>query len=86
LKPDGRLALADFSPYGFELVSRVLVAEGRTHPVGPVTLEWSRGFLAGLGFKELHTLEGHLHRVAILWKYASPAVLLVFGAIDRPVF
>jgi SAM-dependent methyltransferase len=68
LKPGGKLALADFSPNGFELVSRVHAAEGRTHPRGPVTLDWSRVFLASLGFQEVCKLEGHEHQVSTLQK------------------
>jgi len=60
VRPGGLLLLVDFSPEGFDIAARVLSAEGG-HPVGPVTLDWARGFLAGLGLEE--TRAGGVHQL-----------------------
>jgi ubiquinone/menaquinone biosynthesis C-methylase UbiE len=65
VRPGGLLVLADFSPEGFAMVSRVHAGEGRAHPEGPVTMDWARGFLAALGAAEMTLSVGHLHRVAV---------------------
>jgi ubiquinone/menaquinone biosynthesis C-methylase UbiE len=83
LKPGGTLTLADFSPEGFYLIGSVHAEEGGKHPVGPVTLEWSRGFLSGLGFEEVRLLSGHLHHGALFRKVAAVGVPLAFSAMDR---
>lgn len=70
VKPGGLVILADFSIEGFEMVSRVYAADGLTHPEGPVTVDWARGFLTGLGMTELKLSGGHLHRVAV---FRTPA-------------
>jgi SAM-dependent methyltransferase len=83
VKPEGIVVVADFSVEGFEMVSRVYAAEGLAHPEGPVTVDWARGFLTGLGMTELKVSEGHLHRVAV---FRTPAVAQApptFAALDR---
>lgn len=59
VRPGGAVVLADFSREGFDFAARVLAAEGGVHPEGPVTLDWARGFLVGLGLAE--TATGELH-------------------------
>jgi ubiquinone/menaquinone biosynthesis C-methylase UbiE len=71
VKPGGLLVLADFSAQGFGMVSRIHAAEGRVHPEGPVTIDWARGFLAGLGATEVALSAGHLHHVAV---FRTPAI------------
>jgi SAM-dependent methyltransferase len=87
VKPGGLVVLADFSVEGFEMVSRIHAAEGGTHPEGPVTVDWARGFLCGLGTTELKLSGGHFHRVAVFRKPAAAAAVEappVFAALDRP--
>jgi ubiquinone/menaquinone biosynthesis C-methylase UbiE len=85
VKPEGLVVLADFSAAGFDMVSRVHAAEGGTHPEGPATVDWARGFMSGLGMTELKISGGHLHRVAV---FRTPAALVqappAFEALDRP--
>jgi ubiquinone/menaquinone biosynthesis C-methylase UbiE len=83
VKPGGLVVLADFSPEGFALVSTVHASEGRTHPEGPATLDWARGFLAGWGLEEGWTREGHLHRVAGFRKRAEKSPRLSRAWIAR---
>jgi ubiquinone/menaquinone biosynthesis C-methylase UbiE len=73
LKPGGTLILSDFTPEGFDLVGRVHASEGREHPRGPVTAEWSEGYLSGLGLERVRALEGEHHRVAIFRKPPRPS-------------
>lgn len=84
VKPGGLVVLADFSVEGFEMVSRVHAVEGGTHPEGPVTVDWARGFLGGLGTSELKVSGGHFHRVAV---FRTPAAAVeappTFAALDR---
>ena len=65
VRPGGRIVLADFSTEGFEMVARVHAAEGGTHPEGPVTMDWARGFLGGLGAAELKISGDRFHRIAV---------------------
>jgi ubiquinone/menaquinone biosynthesis C-methylase UbiE len=67
VRPGGLLLLVDFSPEGFDIAARVLSAEGG-HPVGPVTLDWARRFLAGLGLEETRAGEAHHQRFATFRK------------------
>jgi SAM-dependent methyltransferase len=83
VKPGGVVVIADFSVEGFEMVSRVYAAEGLDHPEGPVTVDWARGFLTGLGMTELSLAEGHLHRVAVFRTPAAAGVPPTFAALDR---
>ncbi|HVO51701.1 MAG TPA: class I SAM-dependent methyltransferase [Thermoanaerobaculia bacterium] len=68
VKPGGALVLADFSREGFDVAARVHAAEGATHPEGPVTLDWARGFLAALGLPETGAGEAHHERWATFRK------------------
>jgi SAM-dependent methyltransferase len=84
VKPGGLVVLADFSAEGFRMVSGVFEADALTHPEGPVTLDWARGFLAGLGMTELKVSSGHLHRVAVFRTPAAAQAPPAFAALDRP--
>jgi SAM-dependent methyltransferase len=86
VKPGGLVVLADFSAEGFEMVSRVHAVEGGTHPEGPVTVDWARGFVVGLGMTEVKLSGGHSHRVAVFRKPMPAAAVQappVFAALDR---
>jgi SAM-dependent methyltransferase len=83
VKPGGLLVLSDFSREGFEMVSRVHAGEGRVHPEGPVTMDWARGFLCGLGMTEVTASSGHLHRGCVLRAPAAVEAPPPFAALDR---
>jgi ubiquinone/menaquinone biosynthesis C-methylase UbiE len=70
VRPGGVLVLADFTAEGFDFAARVHVAEGATHPEGPVTLDWARGFLAALGLVERGAGEAHHERFVTLFRPA----------------
>ena len=56
------------------------------HPEGPVTLDWARGFLGGLGLVETGAAEVHHERFAAFRKPAEPALESVppaFRSLDR---
>jgi ubiquinone/menaquinone biosynthesis C-methylase UbiE len=80
VRPGGLLVLADFSAEGFEMVSRVHAAEGRVHDEGPVTVDWARGFLTGLGATEVTLFAGHLHRVTV---FRTPSIGSRAGGAPR---
>ncbi len=84
VKPGGLVVVADFSAAGFEMVARVHASEGSSHPEGPVTVDWARGFLGGLGLAEEKTFEGHFHRVAVFRTPAGIDAPPAFTALDRP--
>ena len=87
VRPGGVIVLADFSREGFDFAARVHAAEGGTHPEGPATLDWARGFLAGLGLDETGTGEVHHERFATLLVAADTArgaAPPAFEALDRP--
>ena len=86
VRPGGVLLLADFSPEGFAFAARVHAAEERIHPEGPVTLDWTRGFLSALGLVETAAGEAHHERFATFSAPAAAdaAVPPAFGALDRP--
>jgi ubiquinone/menaquinone biosynthesis C-methylase UbiE len=71
VRPGGVLVLADFSREGFDFAARVHAVEGAVHPEGPATLDWARGFLAGLGLAETGAGEAHHERFAIFRKAAG---------------
>lgn len=73
VRPGGVLVLADFSREGFDFAARVLADEGGVHPEGPVTLDWTRGFLAAAGMVEFVTGEVHHERFASFRKPTSAA-------------
>ena len=86
VRPGGAFVLADFSPEGFDFASRVHAAEGDVHPEGAATLDWARGFLAGLGLEETGVAEVHHERFATFRKPAGAAhdaVPPAFEALDR---
>ncbi len=85
LRPGGALVLADFSAEGFAFAACVHAAEGGTHPEGPVTLDWARGFLAALGLVETGAGEAHHERWAAFRTPATAraSVPPAFEALDR---
>jgi SAM-dependent methyltransferase len=83
VRPEGVVVVADFSAEGFDMVSRVYAAEGLVHPEGPVTVDWARGFLTGLGMTELKVSGGHLHRVAVFRTPAAAEAPPTFAALNR---
>ena len=86
VRPGGVLLLADFSREGFDFAARVHEGEGSVHPEGPVTLDWARGFLAGLGIEETGVAEAH-HEHFATFRLAAGAVRAAsppaFAALDR---
>ncbi len=83
VRPGGRIVVADFSAEGFEMVARVHASEGHTHPEGPVTMDWARGFLGGLGIPEVKTSGNRFHRIAVFQvPFAVPAQP-AFETLDR---
>jgi ubiquinone/menaquinone biosynthesis C-methylase UbiE len=87
VRPGGALVLADFSPEGFDLASRVHADEGGFHPEGPVTLEWVRGYFAALGLPETVAGEAHHERFVAFRTppiAANGPVPPAFEALDRP--
>ncbi len=86
VRPGGVILLADFSSEGFDFAARVHVAEGATHPEGPVTLDWARGFLTAASLAETGGGEAHHERFASFRKpvEAALAVPPAFEALDRP--
>jgi SAM-dependent methyltransferase len=86
VRPGGVLVLADFSPEGFDFAARVHAAEGETHPQGPVTLDWARGFLAAAGLVETASGEAHHERFVSFHRPSRAAHAVVppaFEALDR---
>lgn len=68
LADGGTLVLADFSPEGFDLVSRVHRAEGREHPVAGISVRQATAFLEGAGLRPVGTAQAHLHEVSWMTK------------------
>jgi ubiquinone/menaquinone biosynthesis C-methylase UbiE len=66
LTEGGILVLADFSPDGFELVSRVHRAEGREHPAGGISVREATAFLERAGLRPVGKAQAHLHEVSWL--------------------
>jgi len=83
VRPGGVVVLADFSSEGFAMVARIHAAEGNVHPEGPVTMDWSRGFLSAAGATEGPSANGHSHRVSVFRTPASPAAPRAFAAMSR---
>lgn len=79
----GKIVLADFSAEGFEMVRRIHRFEGHEHPEGPVTMDWARGFLGGLGVKECSLAGDRFHRVAVLEAPAAGQAPPAFASLDR---
>ena len=65
------------------MVARVHASEGRTHPEGPVTMDWARGFLGGLGMTELKISGDRFHRIAVFQVPAAVPAPPAFAALDR---
>jgi len=86
VRPGGVLVLADFSREGFDFAARIHADEGGVHPEGPVTLDWARGFLVGLGLAEAVVAEAHHERFVTFRAAAGsahPTVPPAFEALDR---
>jgi SAM-dependent methyltransferase len=83
VRPGGLLVLADFTREGFEVVSRVHAAEGRVHAEGPVTVDWTRGFLCALGLTERRVSDGRLHRLSVMQTPDIAQAPAAFAALDR---
>ncbi len=66
VKPSGRILLAELTPDGFALVSRMHESEGRVHPVGHVTIASATDWFVSIGFRPIVQTEDHLHTVAVL--------------------
>ncbi len=71
LADGGTLVLADFSPEGFDLVSRVHRAEGREHPVAGISVRHATAYLEGAGLRPVGTAQAHLHEVSWMTKPAA---------------
>ncbi len=82
VRPGGKVVLADFSPEGFRLVAEVRATVGSDHPEGPVTMDWARGYLRGLGASETALTEGRFTRVATFTK-REEEVPHAFAVLDR---
>ena len=82
VRPGGKIVLADFSPEGFRLIAEIRAASGLEHPEGPVTMDWARGYLRGLGASESALQEGRFTRVAAFTK-PDEGVPEAFAALDR---
>lgn len=83
VRPGGRIVLADFSAEGFEMVARVHASEGGTHPEGPVTMDWTRGFLGGLDMTELKICSDRFHRIAVFQAPPGVPAPPAFASLDR---
>ncbi|MEW5764727.1 MAG: class I SAM-dependent methyltransferase [Acidobacteriota bacterium] len=68
LSDGGTLVLADFSPEGFDLVSRVHRAEGREHPVAGISVRRATAFLEKAGLRAVGAAQAHLHEVSWMAK------------------
>ena len=83
VRPGGRIVLADFSAEGFEMVARVHASEGGTHPEGPVTMDWTRGFLGGLDMTEVKLGGDRFHRIAVFQAPPGVPAPPAFASLDR---
>lgn len=68
LAPSGALILADFSPEGFDLISRAHREQGREHPVLGVSIDVAEAAFANIGMKKIERKNGHYHDVSVLMK------------------
>lgn len=82
VRPEGKIVLVDFSPEGFRMVADVRAAAGTDYPEGPVTVDWARGYLRGLGATEDALTEGRFTRVATFTK-REEEVPDAFAGLDR---
>ncbi len=82
VRPGGRIVLADFTPEGFRMLADERAEVGAEHPEGPVTMDWARGFLRGLGASEDGSKEGRFTRVATFTN-RDEGVPAAFAGLDR---
>lgn len=66
VRPGGRIVVAEFDGAGFEVVARVLRADGAEHGRSAATLDSAAAALEGLGCRLVERVNGHLHDVAVL--------------------
>jgi SAM-dependent methyltransferase len=83
VRPGGRIVLADFSAEGFQMAARIHAAEGGTHPEGPVTMDWARGFCGGLDMTELKISGDRFHRLAVFEVPPAVPAPPAFASLDR---
>ena len=62
----GCVVLAEFNEEGFAIVARVHAAEGRVHPIGPITFDAAVDDFQGRGFRLRSVRHAEVHRVAVL--------------------
>jgi ubiquinone/menaquinone biosynthesis C-methylase UbiE len=62
----GCVVLAEFDAEGFAIIARVHEAEGRTHPVGPITFDAALNDFRSRGFRLRSICDAQVHRVAVL--------------------
>lgn len=65
LAPGGLILIGEFDRDGFALVARIHAEEGRTHPVGPVTMDVARSRLSAAGLSLKSSRAGMLHEVVV---------------------
>lgn len=65
-REDGCVVLGEFDDEGFAIIARVHEAEGRTHPVGPITFEAAVDDFQRRGFHLRSMRQAEVHRVAVL--------------------
>ena len=69
----GCVVLAEFDAEGFAIIARVHEAEGRTHPVGPITFDAAVDDFRSRGFRLRSIRDAQVHRVAVLTPGECPA-------------
>ncbi len=68
VKKQGRILVAEFDERGLEIVGRVHQAEGRHHPVGPVTFASAIEWFLSAGLTLDLRAQGHFHSVVVFTK------------------
>jgi len=68
LKPSGILILADFTPEGFDLISKVHRQDGYEHINVGVSVDVAEKILSNKGFVTITRKKGYMHEVVVLKK------------------